>query len=461
MQKIALTLMTIGICCGSTFAQDIDLDGVVGPEDLFLLSSSWDVFFDENRSLDFLDNWKDEIVYAPEDQSVVLELTPEGNEPQVYVDHRGIAYVIYEKRTLELAPDSSTVMTSQLAYRSILPSGEYWMYEQILTERKPDIYIFGQYYGPIVDDLILVGPDDKQGDFFAIWRHYSSGFSMIRFNAYGVPVTKEYVADDRQLDDVNRFNAVMDPDGNIHIVWTEDCASCKANSKINSVTQVIRYSKFTPDGEMLIDSPVTLGTRRSRSGYAEIFRPIIRRLPSTNDFLVMIDQNLSNPTLAVKIDGDDSRILGSTTLSHNLVEPDFLEMNNGDIAMAAMIWIDGQGNNIYFTVLNSDLSQKIAPVQLTSTIQQADGAAIAVVDDDFYVAWNDYTVPNHTYMWLTRMNANGSRQGSVVRLNGPAENVTPYRLRLVSDFSGLAHIVYANEQGSTPGKISYEKLKID
>ena len=457
MQKTALAFMLIGIFCCSTFAQDIDLNGVVGPEDLFLLSNSWDVFLNDERSLDFLNQWQDEIIYKPDDPSVVLEIPSEGNEPQVYVDHQGIAYMIYEKRTPELAPDGTTVMTCQLAYTSILPGGEYWMKEQILTERKPNIYVFGGYYGPTLNELILVGPEDKQGDFFAIWQHYSSGFSMIRFNSYGVPVTKEYVADDRLLDDVDRFNAVMDPDGNIHIVWKEDCSSCKADSKINSITQVIRYSKFTPEGDMLIDPPVTLGTRASSSGSAEIFRPIIRRLPSTNDFLVMIDQNLSNPTLAVKIDGDDGSILSSTTLSHNFVEPDFLEMANGDIAMAAMISLSGTGRNIYFSVLNSDLSEKVAPVGLTNTMQQSDGAAIAAVDDDFYVAWYDYS---DYYMKLARMNANGSRQGSLVRLNGPAENVIPYRLRMVSDFSGLAHIVYANGEG-TPVKISYEKLKIN
>jgi len=456
MEKSLFALLLLGMLCSLAPAQDVDLDGVIGPEDLFVLSQSWDVFFDEDRSMDFLNHWKSGIDYSPEDESVVLELTQEGNEPQIYVDQRGIAYTIYVKRTPERAPDNSIVMTSQLAYASILPSGQYWMNEQILTERKPDIYIFGEYYGPILCDLDLVGSESKQGDFFAIWKHYSSGFSMIRFNAYGIPITKEYVADNRHLDDIDRFDAVMDLDGNIHITWTE-CPYCFAAPEIRGNTREIRYSKFTPEGDMLIDPPVTLGTRFAASGNAELFRPVIRRLPSTGNFLVLIDQGESNPAIAVRVDGSDGSILQTKTLAENYVEPDYIEMDNGDIALTAMIFVLSSGRDVFFTVLNPDLTEKVAPVNLSKTIQQSDGAAIAVVEDDFYVAWNENS---DNYMRLVRLNANGSRQGSLKKLNGPGIGF-PYRLRLVSDFSGLAHIVYADGKGSIPAKVSYEKLKID
>jgi hypothetical protein len=446
MNRLALTLTIIAISlCGFASAQDINMDGIVNSDDLFILSGSWGLYFEEDQGLDLLDNWRGEIDYQPADDSISQELTQEGQKPQVYVDHRGIANIIYVKRTPELAPDNSIVMTLQLACVNILTSGQHWMGEKILTEREPNIKVWGEYFGPSLNELCLVGPPDRQGDFFAVWKHYSSGFSMIRFNQYGVPVTGEYVASSRRLDDVERFNATMDNKGNIHIAWAE----------VQDETNEVYYSKFSPEGDMLIDPPVSVGSRLTSSGSSELFHPVIRRLDTSN-MLIMIHRGESKPTLAVKVDGTDGAILDSRYLEENFVEPDYLEMPNGDIAMAAMIFKVGKGRDVFFTVLNPDLSIKVDPVNLSRTTQQSDGASIEMVEDDLYVAWNENS-DNH--MRLVRLNANGSRQGKVKKLSGPGIG-SPYRLRMDTDPSGLAHITYADEDG-IPAKVFYEKIKID
>lgn len=454
MRKSAVVFFILGtISCA--FTQDMNLDGTVGPNDLFLLSPSWGAFFNEYRGLDFKGNWQSKIEYLPADNSVVLELTSEGNEPQIYVDHRGIAYVIYVKRTLERAPDNTWVLTPQLAFSSILPGGDYWLNEEILTERRPTIKFFNEYLAPILRELVLIGPENGDGDFYALWTHHSSGFSMIRFNRYGIPMTKEYVASNRQLEDVERFNAILDLDGNIHVAWTE-CPYCFADPSIRGTTREIRYSKFTPEGDMLFDPPIALGIRPSNSGNAEVFRPIIRRIGLSN-LLVMIDQGESNPPLAVSVDGITGTVLGAKPIPGNFVEPDFLETSGGTIAMVGMVFTAGKGRNVFYTMLNSDLTAKVAPVNLSNTVQQSDGASIAIVDNDFYVAWNENS---DNYIRLVRLHANGARQGKVAKLTGPGIGF-PYRLRMDSDASGRAHIVYADGKGSIPAKLSYEKIRIE
>lgn len=440
-------LLLLGLLCVPVFAQDVNFDGVIDSKDLFALSRSWHVFLTQERALDLLDDWQVPITYQPPKETLTLQLTPEGNEPQVYTDKRDIARIVYVKRIPKLAPDNTTVMTPQLAYRSVLPSGDYWQEEVILTDRIPDLKIFGSYFAPLLADLVMVGSKNKEGDFFAIWPHYSSGFSMVRFNSDGIPLTREYRTETQGLESIKRADATLDDDGNIHIAWTTPI--------VLNATVEIRYSKFTPKGQMLIKPPVALGTRPTASGSSEIFCPVIRPIGGQN-MLVLIDQGESSPTVAVRVNGTDGTIIETTTLSENFVEPDFLELANGDIAMVAMIFVLSKGRDVFYTVLNPNLTTKVAPKNLSGTVQQSDGASIAVVEDDFYVAWNENS---DNYMRLVRLNANGSRQGSVVKLSGPGQGF-PYRLRLDSGPLAMAHVVYADGKGSIPALLAYEKRKI-
>ncbi|HNT34054.1 MAG TPA: hypothetical protein PKH07_03560 [bacterium] len=447
MRKMMLAFISAGFLCSIGVAQDVNLDGVIDSADLFALSSTWHIFLKQGSTLDLMEDWQTEVTYQPARETVVLELTPEGNEPQICLDGRGVANVVHVKRIPQLAPDNSTVMTPQLVCSSILASGDYWQREHVLTERKPNIYLWGSYYAPLLADIVLAAPRDRAGDFYAVWPHYSAGFSMVRFNRYALPQTKEYQTSTAGLGSIKRVDAAVDDDGNIHIAWTTPL--------VLNATIEIRYSKFTPAGKMLVAPPLSLGTRLTSSGFSELFAPVIRMLGGKNP-LVLIDQGESAPTLAVRVDGTNGTILETKVLPQNFVEPDFVEMPNGDIALVGMIFVLNKGRDIFYTVLKPDLTTRIAPVNLSNTTQQSDGASIAVVEDDFYVAWNEN---KDNYMRLVRLNANGSRQGNVITLSGPGQGF-PFPLRLASDALGMAHIVYADGKGSSPAKVSYEKRKI-
>lgn len=436
-------------------AGDYNLDGIVDFSDFIANVTTWGFPGSRERFFDLYERWADQANYPPTLAGYNRTLENEGQEPVVYVDASGVAHVFSIRRDPEGA--------KQIFRRKIYPWGHVQTRDDQLTFREPITAIPGLPPGsPRLDGLRLVVRQNKKGPFVLLYPGYQGKIRFMVFNSGGWQLSEEMAVGDA-ISNFDSLEGVLDDEGILHV-------AVMARVEFGSDTREVTYHQFKLDGEALMTS-VPLGTGEdSGGGSSERLHPEIC-LRDDSHAIVLWDQGEGSastpgdpetfPTKAVLVNTDTGMVTPFGNLTQAWVEPDCEWIPSVGLLIGFQQFIAGPGRHIFFTVLSENtLTPAFNPVQLSpNTSNQSDGAQLARIDGDYYVAWNqEGDRPN-----ISRVATNGSEQGPFT-LDGPlGGGLFQGPVRIGVDSEGSAHLVYGTENFEPNGQdhVNYVKTRVE